>query len=109
MALKLRSRVKEIINRIKAILIFKVRLSRLILDMLSFGALVSLFMFVSLASVPAPLINLSAAEIQALREGCYTCRSPIVVSYMFILKDIDLLLSQSSASDPLCCYSSLGG
>ena len=74
--------------------------------MLSFGALISLLMFVSLASVPAPLIDLSAAKIQALREGCNTCRSPIVMSYMFILKDIDLLLIQSSATDPLCCYSS---
>ena len=91
MALKLISRVKEIINRIKAILIFKGRLSRLIFDMLSFGALVSLFMFVSLASIPAPLIDLSAAKIQALREGCNSCRSPIAISYMFILKNIDLL------------------
>ena len=76
--------------------------------MLSLGALISLFVFVSLASVPAPLIDLSAAKIQALREGCNSCRSPIVMSYMFILKDIDLLLIQSSASDPLCCYSSSG-
>ena len=60
--------------------------------MLSLGALISLIMFVSLASIPAPLIDLSATKIQALREGCNSCRSPIVISYMFIFKNIDLLI-----------------
>ena len=81
----------------------------MVLDILSLGALILLFMFVSLASIPAPLIDLSAAKIQALRESCNSCRSPIVMSYVFILKDFDLLLIQPSASDPLCCYSSSGG
>ena len=48
---------------------------------------------VSLASIPAPLIDLRAAEIKALGEGCDSRCRPIVLGHVLVLKYGDLLLS----------------
>lgn len=90
-------------------LIFKFKPCYSLINALSPCALLSLFIFISLASVPAPLIDLSSAEIKSFRKGRYSLRRPIVIGYVLILKNVDLFLIQSSASDPPCCNSSSGG
>ena len=42
-------------------------------------------LLVSLPPVPAPFIDLGAAELEALGEGCDSCRRPIVLGYVFVL------------------------